>query len=158
MDVKKKTQNAMDEARTLILGAQILVGCFYRTVFEPGYDKMPRASQWLLLVALCFILFAIVMFILPAPYHRIAEKGQDSQELNSFVRKVMSAALVPFAASLGLSIYLAVLMVSSAWVAIASGVLVTVLALCFWYGIRRKRSARARHAREEGLWQATRQS
>jgi len=157
-DVKNKTQNALDEARTLILGAQILVGCFYRTVFEPGYGKMSRASQWILLVALCFILFAIVLFILPAPYHRIAKRGRDSRELNQLVRNVMFAALLPFAASLGLSLYLAVLFVSSGAMAIGAGTVVGGLAIVLWYGMKRKRSRHREAAVEEALSQATRRS
>ena len=44
----EKLQNALDEGRTLILGAQIIVGVLYRAVFEPesseGVKRKARAK------------------------------------------------------------------------------------------------------------------
>lgn len=56
-----KTQNALDEGRTLILGAQILLGVLSRAVFEPGFQKMPEVSKYLVLGSLALIVIATII-------------------------------------------------------------------------------------------------
>ncbi len=135
-DLETKTSNALDEGRTLILGAQILLGCLYRSAFEPGYQHFPVISKYLVVTALALIIIAIVVLIAPAPYHRIAEQGRDSKELNAYVLSIMKVGLIPFAASIGLSLYVFVHSVlGGAW-GITLALAATVLAIFFWYGLR----------------------
>jgi hypothetical protein len=47
----------------------------------------------------------------------------------------MFAGLIPFALSLGISLYIGTLIVSGPSLAVLLGVSVTVLALFFWYGM-----------------------
>jgi len=81
----EKLQNALDESRTLILGAQIIVGVLYRAVFEPGYDRFPRHAQLLVIGALVLVLAAFVFLMEPVAYHRIVDRGENRPELHSFV-------------------------------------------------------------------------
>src|SRR5436189_135580 len=105
-ELKEKTQNALDESRTLILGAQILLGALYRTIFEPGYHELPPESRFLVLCALGLITVVVGLLIAPAPYHRIVEGGKDDHEFTSYVLRIMMIALLPFALSLGISLYI----------------------------------------------------
>jgi hypothetical protein len=133
--IDQKTQNALDEGRTLILGEQILLGALYRTVFEPGYQQFSPVSKYLVLIALGLNLFSLVLLIAPAPYHQIVEKGKDDREFNSFVVGVMAIALLPFAICTGLSLYIFFnKVVGTAWSAII-GATSTVLSVLFWYGL-----------------------
>jgi fucose permease len=134
-DLKTKAQNSMDEARTLILGAQILLGVLTRAVFEPGYKKLSDVSKYLVVVALALIAVAVTVLIMPAPYHHIAEEGRDTERFNNFVRKVMYAGLVPFALSFGIALYVATQIVADSWIAPMAGALTAALALFFWYGM-----------------------
>lgn len=134
-DLKTKAQNSMDEARTLILGAQILLGVLTRAVFEPGYKKLPDISKYLVVVALALIAIAVTVLIVPAPYHHIAEEGRDTERFNHFVMKVMYIGLVPFALSFGIALYVATEIVADSWIAPTVGVLTAALALAFWYGM-----------------------
>lgn len=43
--LKDKVQNALDEARLLILGTQVLLGFQYRAAFERGFDKLSRSER-----------------------------------------------------------------------------------------------------------------
>src|ERR671933_377892 len=54
--IKDKVKNALDEARMLVLGAQVLVGFQFRSVFEPGFDQLPLLSQLLKLLGLGLML------------------------------------------------------------------------------------------------------
>src|SRR5579864_8119512 len=133
--LSEQTQNALDEGRTLILGAQVLVGALYRTGFEPGFDEFPVSSKAVTVIALGIVLIAITLLIAPAPYHRIAEQGQDEPSFNDFVLQIMKFALLPFAFSLGMTIYVATAKVLDVAVGIALGVTSTALAIFFWYAL-----------------------
>jgi Family of unknown function (DUF6328) len=133
--LKTKTQNALDEGRTLILGAQILLGVLSRAVFEPGFHKMPAISKYLVLSSLSLIVIATIILIAPAPHHRIVEHGRDTQAFNTYLKRIMFAGLLPFALSFGLAVYVAAEVVAgAAWAGVA-GLLTTFLALFFWYGM-----------------------
>lgn len=134
--LKTKTQNALDEGRTLILGAQILLGALYRAAFEPGFDKFSSTSQYLVLFSLVLILISTTILIMPAPYHRIVEEGRDTREFNHFVYRVMYAGLLPFALSFAVAVYVSVKIISGTWISVLSGVGTAVLALFFWYGLK----------------------
>ncbi len=61
--LKDKVENALNEARMLVLGAQVLVGFQFRSVFEPGFDKLPLPSQLLKMVGLGLMLVATVILL-----------------------------------------------------------------------------------------------
>ncbi|HZR56777.1 MAG TPA: DUF6328 family protein [Terriglobales bacterium] len=133
--IDQKTQNALDEGRTLILGEQILLGALYRAVFEPGYQQFPSILQYLVLAALVLNIFSIVLLVAPAPYHRIVEKGKDDKEFNAFVVQTMTIALLPFAASIGISIYVFFNKVAGPTWSAVIGLSATVLSGLLWYGL-----------------------
>ena len=45
-------KNSLDEARMLMLGAQVLLGFQYRAFFEEGYEKLGPAERALEIAAL----------------------------------------------------------------------------------------------------------
>ena len=133
--LSEQTQNALDEGRTLILGAQVLVGALYRTGFEPGFDQFTDSSKAVTLVALGMVLIALTLLMAPAPYHRIAELGQDEPSFNDFVLRIMKFALLPFAFAFGLTIYVATTKVVNPAMGLAFGFASFAIAIFFWYAL-----------------------
>ena len=95
--LKNKVKNALDEARMLVLGAQVLVGFQMRSVFEKGFDSLPVASQAAKLFGLGLMLLAVGLIIAPSSYHRLVERGEDTHEIHRYTSRLMSWALLPFA-------------------------------------------------------------
>lgn len=137
--LKDKIQNALDEGRMLVLGSQVLLGFQYRSAFETGFEKLPVASQYLKLVGLGLMLLALGLLLTPGAFHRIVEGGEDTHRLHRFASRVMDCALLPFAAALGLDVYVASHPTLGYTLAIVAGIGVGLLALLFWYGIEFKR-------------------
>jgi hypothetical protein len=140
--LKDKVQNALDEARLLILGTQVLLGLEFRSVFESGFEHLPMHSRYLKLVSLTVLLVAVALLVWPGSYHRIISEGNDSEELHQFTSRVMLFALMPFAVALGLDLFVAGEKLGGSFVGTAIGVVVTGLAIGFWYlleSIERKR-------------------
>ena len=130
----EKLQNALDEGRTLILGAQIIVGVLYRTVFEPGYDRFPRHSQLLVIGALVLVLAAFILLMAPVAYHRVVDRGENRPQLHSFVLAIMKPTLPLFALSMGLTLYIATEKVDGVALAAICSIIGTGLALAMWSG------------------------
>ena len=151
--IKDKVENALNEARMLVLGAQVLVGFQFRSVFEPGFDKLVLPSQLLKMVALGLLLVAVALIISPAAYHRLVEQGEDTHEIHRYTSKLMSFALLPFSLGLGIDLYVAAQKVVGWKAGVAAGVFGTLLAASFWYGLefymRRERKGEIEAAKGE---------
>jgi hypothetical protein len=151
--IKNKVEYALDEARMLVLGAQVLVGFQFRAVFEPGFDKLSLPSQLLALVGLGVMLVAIGLIISPAAYHRLVENGEDTSEIHRYTSKVMDWALLPFAFGLGVTFYLAAQKVFGWKWGAAAGLVGTLMAASLWYFfefyMRRERAGDVEAARRE---------
>jgi hypothetical protein len=155
--LKDKLENALNESRILILGAQVLIGFGFRTVFERGFSKLSLTLQEAKLVSLGMMILALGLLVSPVAYHRIVEREQPAPGLHNFTQKVIEFALFPFAFAMGWDSYVAstkVLPPSYSWV---FGLLIAAVALYFWYGLeyhtrrRKKASVRSEGGKQESL-------
>src|SRR5947208_3578814 len=105
--LKDKIENALNEARILVLGGQVLIGSAYSLVFYRGFGKLPESVQTLQLLSLVLMLGGLCVLLLPASYHRIVEKGENTQGFHRLVTRVLEFALFPFAVGLGVGVYTA---------------------------------------------------
>jgi DMSO reductase anchor subunit len=139
--LKDKIQNALDEGRMLVLGAQVLVGFQFRSAFEPGFEKLPLTSQYLKMTGLALMLIALGLLLTPGAYHRIVEEGEDTHALHRFTTRVMLYALLPFAVALGLDVYVAFSRTTGDRLALIVALMAASLALFYWYGLEFMRRA-----------------
>jgi hypothetical protein len=142
MKISNKVKIALDEARMLILGAQVLVGFQFRGVFQNLYEQLPASARYLNGMALLLMILTVALLIVPGTYHRLVEDGNASGHFLRMTGRVTSLALAPFAASLGIDIGIAGQQFLGAAGGIAAGASVGLLAIVFWFGIElwRKRS------------------
>ncbi|MCU1286597.1 MAG: hypothetical protein JWO13_2947 [Acidobacteriales bacterium] len=133
--LKDKLENALNESRILILGAQVLIGFGFRAIFEHGFSNLPPELQNAKVVSLGLMILALGLLVSPVPYHRIVAGGELEPGLHSFTHRMSMFALLPFALGLGVDLFVAaskVLPDSSSW---AFGVITAAIALYFWYGL-----------------------
>jgi hypothetical protein len=139
-----KIKKALDEGRILVLGVQVLVGFQFRSVFEPGFERLGLPMQHLRLGGLVLMLLALALLIMPATYHRIADRGEDSADLLDVTTGMIELALLPFALALGVDLYGAVNTVAGMHAGLLAGAAASAVALFFWYGlellVRRRRT------------------
>jgi hypothetical protein len=133
--LKDKVKNALDEARMLVLGAQVLVGFQMRSVFEKGFESLPLVSQAAKLFGLGLMLIAVGLIIAPSSYHRLVERGEDTHEIHRYTSKMMDWALLPFAFALGIDLYVATQKVIGWKSGVAAGLFGALTAAFFWYGV-----------------------
>jgi hypothetical protein len=142
VDIDKKVKLAIDETRMLALGAQILVGFQFRGAFETAFEHLPPWSRRLDGVALLLMVTTLALLVLPGPFHRLVEAGNDSGDFHRLVTRVACLALAPFAASLGIDVAIVGERLFGAAGGLAAGAVFAALAVFFWFGLEawRKRS------------------
>jgi hypothetical protein len=140
--LKDKIQNTLDEARMLVLGSQVLLGFQFRSVFETGFERLPKHAQYMKLGALVLMLVALALLIAPGAYHRIVEDGEDTKRLHRFASRVMELALVPFAFGLATDVFVATEKVFGHTPGASAGLAALACALFFWWGLEWLRRAR----------------
>jgi len=133
--LRHKIKHALDEGRTLVLGAQVLLGFELRSFFEHGFDSLPLATRYLKAGGLGCLLVAVILLFLPASFHRIVEGGEDTGRLHKFTTLVMCWALLPFAIGFGIDAFVEGEKVLHQSGGILAGIAVTSCALVFWYGL-----------------------
>src|SRR5215213_8314756 len=89
--LKDKVQKVLSENRTLVLGAQILLGFQYQAVFRPKFDDLPALGKTLEVVALALLLCTILCLIAPSSFHRISEAGESTRRQYAY-SKVMTCS------------------------------------------------------------------
>jgi hypothetical protein len=146
--LEDQVDNALNETRMLILGAQVLLGFEFQATFQPVYERLPAPVQELKVISLGLMLLAVGLLIAPGAFHQIVERGNDSPRVIEFTGQIAFLALFPFALGIGLNVYVAAQVVLGPAAALAAGVGATGLALIFWYGLewvwRARRPQRAR--------------
>src|ERR1700755_3347218 len=104
-----RIETAFNEARMLMLGGQVLLGFSYRICFEKGFERLPFSGKIAEIVSLTISTAVLGCLIWPAAFHQIAERGNDSELINTLITRVLDWALLPFAVGLGFGLYPVVL-------------------------------------------------
>jgi hypothetical protein len=136
MALHERVKTALDETRTLILGAQILLGFQYQSVFQDRFEALPPHARIMDGWALGLMLLATGLLIAPSAFHRIAEGGASTGRMHMLTGRFAAAALLPFAAALGLDVAIALeRALGDLWAGGIAGVGIALLALAAWYGM-----------------------
>lgn len=133
--LKDKIENSLNESRILVLGMQVLIAFELRSPLERRFDELSPHLQRLNLAGLALLLFAFGVLLHPPAYHRLVERGNDSEALHRVIVLAVEAALVPLAAALGIDLTLAVAREAGATVGAIAGAALTLTALGCWFGV-----------------------
>lgn len=151
--LENRVENALNEARILLLGSQVVIGVLLRAFFEPGFERLAFRGEIALLVA-TFVFTAVVgLLVWPAAFHQIAQRGAETSYIATFTSTILAWTLLPIAIALGLSLYATALdmHVPYAWIYAVGA---TVAGLAMWYAVP---SFRHDPARRERVRQETRE-
>ncbi|MGE5537010.1 MAG: DUF6328 family protein [Gemmatimonas sp.] len=146
-DLTARTKTALDETRTIILGAEVLFGFQFNGVFRDAYERLPPSSRYLDTLALILMATTVAILIAPPIYHRVIAAGQDTGWMHDRICTMTRAALLPFAISLGLDLHITFGWVAGVPVGLTAGIAFAALALFWWYGFELLR--RRTHGRKE---------
>lgn len=95
--IKEKVDHVLTEARIVLPGAQALLGFQFVTFLMEGFEKLPRELQLLHFGALALVALCAILLMTPPAYHRLVEKGEDSEEFQNLASRFVCAAMIPLA-------------------------------------------------------------
>jgi hypothetical protein len=91
----------------LVLGAQVLLGFEFSGVFREGFERLPLHTRYLDGIALLLLVATVALLITPETYHHLVETGGDTGRFHQLISRTADYALLPFALSLGLALFIA---------------------------------------------------
>jgi hypothetical protein len=144
--LETRIRQVLTEARVVLPGAQALLGFQLIAVLADGFDKLPETSRMLHLVSLILLALSTVLLMTPAAYHRVVERGENTERFHRFASRLVLIAMVPLALAIAGDAYIVVDKVTHS-PALAVAITLVLLAFFFgcWFGYtayaRRRRGA-----------------
>src|SRR5678815_999299 len=133
--LESKIENALNEGRILILGAQVLIGSGFQTVFTSRFNLLPSSLQTWRMAALISLLVSLSLLVLPVPFHRIAEDNAVTTRFHSVVNRMLLLGLLPFVIGLGVDVQTVAWGVTTPAGSVALAGTTGLLAVGLWYGL-----------------------
>ena len=140
-----QADHVLEEARTILPGAQALFGFQLIAVFNQRFESLTQIQQHLHLGALFAVAIAIALIMTPAIYHRQTQPHEVSRTFLSLATRCLMASTYPLLVGIALEFYIvSALVIARPPVSYAvTGVLVAVFG-ALWFALpwRRKRTRR----------------
>jgi DMSO reductase anchor subunit len=142
--VKDKIKHVLTECRVVLPGAQALLGFQFISTLTESFEKLPASSKYVHLTSLALVAVTIILLMTPAAYHRIVERGEETEHFHRFASRILIAAMIPLALGICGDFFLIVRKVTdSATAAAVAGLVMLFFFYSLWFGFtiyRRKRS------------------
>ncbi|TMJ30648.1 MAG: hypothetical protein E6G88_07220 [Alphaproteobacteria bacterium] len=148
-----KIEEMLTEARVVLPGAQALLGFQLVVTLTRAFETLPFTSRLVHAAALVLVALAVILLMAPAAFHRIAFRGEDTEDFHRIGSWFVVAATVPLAAGIAGDVYVAVGKIAETQVlGIAAALVVLIVLIALWYAqpylLRRKLAAQ--HAARRG--------
>lgn len=154
--LEDKIHHVLTEARVVLPGAQALLGFQLVTTMTSGFEKLPQPLKVLHLCSLSAVALSTIFLITPAAWHRLVERGEETERFHRFASAMVLAALVPLALGMCGDFYLVAERITGSTTAAA--ILAGGLALVFfalWFGLGLLRRAASLDGRPTPRWAET---
>jgi hypothetical protein len=89
-----KIDQALTEARVVLPGVQALLGFQLVTMFMDGFEKLPNSSKYIHMASLVLMAATMILVMTPAAYHRVAERGEDTDRFHRVASNFLLAVMI----------------------------------------------------------------
>lgn len=130
--VETKIKHVLTEARVVLPGVQALLGFQLTAMLTDAFGKLPKELQYVHLASLGLLAAAMVFLMAPAAFHRIVERGEDTERVHRFSSVMILLAMIPLGLGLSADFYVVlekVLNSPALSLSLATG------SLIFFYGV-----------------------
>jgi hypothetical protein len=145
--LKDKIQQVLTEVRMVLPGAQALLGFQFISLLMEGFEKLPNSSKYVHFASLSLVALSVILLMTPAAYHRLVERGEDTEHFHRFASRMLLASMVLLALGITGDFYLVARKITES---AALSVGLAVLALCIFYGLWFGFTLYSRQVREHG--------
>jgi uncharacterized protein DUF6328 len=139
-----KIKQVLTELRMVLPGTQALLGFQFVIILMPNFEKIPAEARWVHMGSLAAIAISAILLITPAAYHRIVERGEDSEEFHNFAGRILLLAMFFLGLGLAGDFFIVVLRISgsfqlASW--LSAGLMAFFLLLWFGYTMWKRRTS-----------------
>lgn len=132
--LKDEVSDLMTETRIVLPGAQALLGFQFIGYLTEGYRHLSIASRIGHGVALAALIVSMVLLMTPAPFHRLAEDGRETERLRRLTVRVILGALAALAAAFAADLFVAIdIVTGSARLAFVGGLAAAAIIAAIWF-------------------------
>jgi hypothetical protein len=133
--LESRIENARNEGRILILGAQVLIGSGFQTVFTSRFSELPSSLQTLRMIALISLSVSLCLLLLPVPFHSIAENNALTSRFQKVTNRMLLLGLFPFVIGLSVDMQTVAWGVMRPSVSVVLASVTGLLGAGLWYGL-----------------------
>jgi hypothetical protein len=112
VDLKERITQMMTETRVVLPGVQALLGFQYAAYLTEPFKALSASSRIAHTAGLFLLLLSMILLMAPAPFHRLAEGGEDTQRANTVGVRLTLCGLALLGAALAADVYVALMVVS----------------------------------------------
>ena len=141
--IHKKVEQVLTEARVVLPGAQALLGFQFATIMLEAFDKLPLLSKYIHMLSLALMGLSVILLMTPAAFHRIAERGEDTERFHTVASRLLLASMITLPIGICGDLFVVVRKVTNDSTLSAAGsffALVVFYGLWFGFTIYRKMS------------------
>jgi len=130
-DLQAKIEQVLLEIRVVLPGAQALLGFQFAALLMEGFDKLPQSSKYVHFAGLLLMALAIILMMTPAAFHRLVEKGENTERLHRFSSKMLLSSMALLALGICAELFVVGRKITSS---LAASILLAIFALTLFYG------------------------
>ena len=133
--IQKKVEHVLTEARVVLPGATALLGFQLATTLLEAFDKLPASSKYVHMVSLWVMGLSVILLMTPAAYHRIVERGEDTERFHRVAGRLVVAAMVTLPVGMCGDLFVVVRkLTESTAAAVVSALVMLSLFYGLWFG------------------------
>jgi hypothetical protein len=133
--VHDKIRHVLTEARVILPGNQALLGFQFAVTLQQGFRDLPAALKLVHLVSLSLIAISTILLLAPAPYHRIVERGEETESFYRVASKFTLSSLPPMAAAIAADFFVVVYKISNRYeLSVMAAALIFCVFCGMWFG------------------------
>lgn len=151
--VTDKIEQVLTEVRLALPGAQALMGFQFISLFSEAFQKLPQSLKIVHFISLCCVGLTIILLMTPTSYHRIVERGEETERFHRFASTMLLSSLVPLALGIAGDFYVVAYKVTGSGTLaglLAALALVTLYGLWFGYAIQQRKARKRPQAKFQG--------
>jgi len=134
--IHEKVEHVLTEARMVLPGATALLGFQLSTMLLEAFDRLPAPSKYIHMVSMWMMGLSVILLMTPAAYHRIVERGEDTERFQRVAGNFMLAAMVTLPVGMCGDLFVVVQkLTQSTTAAIVSAVVMLCLFYGVWFGV-----------------------
>jgi len=135
VSTKDRIAGLLTEARIVLPGVQALLGFQFASYLTAAFEKLSPAAKVANTTSLFLLVLAMVLLMTPAPYHRLAEGGENTEHFERVTERLVLAALAPLALGVAGGVFVVTDVVLGTWAGIAIAFACAAGMASLWFGM-----------------------